>query len=219
MESDDMDTNYIEAHHIVDRYVQGTLDEAERDAFEVFMLENPSIANEVELAKGYQSGLKSQDADLAPAPRYEDGGAQVAAFWRPLAIAASAVVLVSTASTGFLLLGQTQTVGPLDAAPAESVVRLELLRSSNLRVFQNNRSAPMVLEIDTGRDADSSYELELVNKDRTYLTRLSSLRSTEGILTTRMTNLPDDSYTVSLRQSGSDEAVFVASFELISPQQ
>ena len=54
-----MDSNYIEQHLLIDRYLQGTLKEGENDAFEERMVWDKDLVDEVDLARQLREGLRA----------------------------------------------------------------------------------------------------------------------------------------------------------------
>ncbi|MEM1261256.1 MAG: hypothetical protein AAGH76_02540 [Pseudomonadota bacterium] len=89
----------IEEQHIVDRYVQGKLTSDQQRDFEIFMLDNPDIADQVEYARGMQAALKgSADELFAGIDVAQRSTAQPAFFQSPTwAMAATVLLGVSLA--------------------------------------------------------------------------------------------------------------------------
>jgi hypothetical protein len=83
-----MDRNYIEAHHVVARYLADQLSDPDREAFESFCRANPQMFREIEAAARFKVGLAKLD-ETKQLQAIVDGAPKAA---RPAAFRVAAVV-------------------------------------------------------------------------------------------------------------------------------
>lgn len=206
-----MDLETIESQHIVDRYVQGTLSDSERDEFEILMLENPSLAEDVEYARGMLRGMRASEGALNPAGgTSSDQG--VSGFWRTLAIAASALLVVSA---GWIGLQASAPSVSLDEN-YENVIRLETLRSSDEMVATAVDGQPITIEIDVDENASSVFQLRISQDEGAFDLILSNIKSIDGLISLRIIDAPQGRYHVSVLSSNQADTAREYTFQLKS---
>ena len=101
-----MDSNYIERHLLVDRYIQGKLDEHEQQAFEERLVWDKALVDEVELAERLRAGLKelsSARADVTEAPGFDLVAVASGLFAIPQFAAAASFLLAVSLTIGVLM--------------------------------------------------------------------------------------------------------------------
>ena len=210
-----MDLAYIDKHHVIDRYVQDKLDAQERDAFEIFMLEHPAVADDVELARGYLKAIDAQDSDLQAADSSQSDSDRVHKLWRPLAIAAS---VLFTVSLGLQSLGPNRvdpSTGQVTGAP-EQVIRLEVLRSDSIPRFAIDSGDMVKLEIEVDDSGQDSFSI-LIRKDGGDLEqRRESLSSDDGFVVVYIAHPPPGRYSATVERSGRGGSRGGYRFELYS---
>lgn len=159
-----MDRKHIDDHHIVDRFVRGTLKDEELTEFEIYMLDHPSILNEVDIAEVMQSALHEAKDDLLV---QRSASAQLAIrepFWfgRRYAMAATVLLAVSAVLGGSLYLQNTSMRRYMETP---SVITeefwLEPTRGDQLRVVQPSSTGPLLLRVDVGSAIAGTYSIEL----------------------------------------------------------
>ncbi len=153
-----MSRQYIDDHHIVDRYVRGQLPDAMVSAFERTYLEDPELQDQVELAEAMQAQMK-----LA-APRLEATakGSKKYGWWqRPQLLAAlvAAVFAIPLAYTSLSLLDARARL----KAPANVLATLSLgtVRGDGPDRFLLPANEPVVLRVDVGLQASGEYTVAI----------------------------------------------------------
>jgi anti-sigma factor RsiW len=111
-----MDHTYIEEHQIADRYVQGTLPEAERERFEDHYLSCPECLDRLELAESVQRGFQrmaAQDLERLSAARQLAVVAWLTRLGRSrqLAVLLAAVLVLAILPSGLVLRGNAGSSG------------------------------------------------------------------------------------------------------------
>ena len=142
-----MDRQFIEAHAVIERYLQGKLQPEEQEAFEKAYLGDPELLQQLELAEKLQQGmadLNAQGPVLAPQP-----------WLRHYAVAASVLLAVSVAFSVTLYRDNLSLQDSRSLVAGTSITRLPLIsvRSGNSGV--NVLTAPsdselVVLLVDSG---------------------------------------------------------------------
>lgn len=140
-----MNRQYIEAQHVLTRYLAGQLSEAEREAFETYYVEHPQVLQELELAAKLKLGLALMEdsGELAAAPRR----------YRLPGLAAAALVLVVIAAAIWF------------ARPGPAPVLAASL--SSLAQFRDARlttAATYTIERTRSRGFDARFELPIESR-------------------------------------------------------
>jgi len=86
-----MNRQYIDAQHVLTRYLAGQLSDAEREAFETYYVEHPQVLQELEIAAKLKLGLTlledSGELDAAPRRHWLPGLAAAALLLAVIAVA------------------------------------------------------------------------------------------------------------------------------------
>ena len=210
-----MDLAYIEKHHVIDRYVQDKLDDSEREAFEIFMLEHPSVADDVELARGYLKAIDAQDSDLQTARSQSGDARRVHKLWRPLAIAASVLLAVSFGLQSFGPGSVDRSTGQL-TAQSERVIRLEVLRSDSIPRFAIANDGVVKLEIEVDDSEPGSFTI-LIRKDGgEFELRREALAADNGFVVAHIAHPSPGRFSASVERAGGSESRRDYRFELYS---
>ena len=130
-----MDMNYIEQHLLVDRYIQGKLEESEQDAFEERLVWDQSLVEDVQLAEHLRDGLKgvsAAQADVADSPGFDLVATVAGLFAVPQFAAAASFLLAVTLTIG-VLTSPFVNLGGQSGTPAlqTDIVPLFTTRSEN----------------------------------------------------------------------------------------
>lgn len=169
-----MDRQYIESEHIIERYLAGQLTLEESEAFEVYCLEHPQIAEELEYARSLMGSLTVafEESD----DRTSDGKPDSSRFSGNQRL--SSVALVPTAAFSFavaigilvfwsLTTPRSTTVANPPVSPvAGPVISLGARRSVDM--FEPQRIAAgnvSIIDIETGADSFTHYKTRFLGPD------------------------------------------------------
>lgn len=127
-----MDRNYIQDHQVIERYRQGRLPEAELEAFEVYLIDHPDLAIELEADDRLTAGL----ADLDTGGELEQfRGARERTGWLSspqYAAAASVLLAVSLMFSGWLYQDKQRLEEIVAGGPAQTrVFGLDMVRAAD----------------------------------------------------------------------------------------
>ncbi|MEM9209729.1 MAG: hypothetical protein AAGA61_10810, partial [Pseudomonadota bacterium] len=146
-----MNRSYIDMHLAVDRYLRGTLTEAETAEFEERLVWDQALIDEVDVAQKLQEGLRAALArNEAASPVVAGLPSRIASVFRsPIyAAAASFLVAVGLTSTGMLSVPRQGDVSPAtDRMPTE-IVALYATRSNDAISVVVSENAWTVLLVD-----------------------------------------------------------------------
>jgi anti-sigma factor RsiW len=162
-------SNTSHAHDTVDQYLLNQLTEDERSAFEIRLLDDPELLDEVQRREAMINELKAAESELAqPVAGSVDSNNVIRLSFgqwlqQPMSIAASIVVAV-----GAIVILQAQDYDPSrdmtgsDLAVLGSSITLETLRGADNRITASG-TAPVLLSIDTGPTADGGFTVSLID--------------------------------------------------------
>jgi hypothetical protein len=147
-----MDSNYIEQHLLIDRYLRGTLKEGEIDAFEERLVWDQALVDEVDLAMHLREGLQA----AATAREYvaEPQGFNLAAMVMgilavPQYAAAASFLLAITLTAGVLMNPFVDLGGSRgNLASQTEIVPLLTVRSATVQTIHVDQNAWTVLLVD-----------------------------------------------------------------------
>ena len=189
-----MNRQYVIDNDLVSRYLRQELSEAEREAFEIFYLDDQDTLDELEalssldrtLGTGTSADVAAEDAPTAPpapssnvtrlptAEERRTSKPPTPAFtwlW-PLATAAALVIGVAIGIT----TGRSPQAGSAATLQSATVVHIELMRSSEQPVFAIPTDGDSVLLKVAVGGHDSTYRLSLAGPNGQSL-RSGSLRA------------------------------------------
>lgn len=141
-----MDRNYIERHLLVDRYIQGKLEETELDAFEERLVWDTELVDEVELAERLRAGLKDVSvakADVVEAPGFDLFAAVSGLFAVPQFAAAASFLLAMALTIGVM----TSPIVDLDGPPGTAASQTDIIPLFATRAF---RADVLSVKVDPG---------------------------------------------------------------------
>ena len=159
-----MDRQYIEAHAVIERYLQGKLRPEEQQAFEEAYLGDPELLEEVELAEKLQQGM----ADL------DERGAIPGSRPRPLtsyfAVAASVLLAVSVGFSVSLYRENLSLQNSANLVAGASLTRLPLIAVRGSAGGVNILAAPseddlVVLLADSGFESYTDFRVTVIRQD------------------------------------------------------
>ncbi len=205
-----MDKTYIDDQQVVARYVQGKLTGEELNAFEIYMLDNPGIVDEIEYAKGMQESLESAKHELFGAEASQSLAPSHTGFWLSRKHATAATVLLAVTLT-FSAYLYRQTGGLQDEIEAlqnpislVEDVWLEPVRSARARVIESRRGTALVLRVDISATQARSYSAEIRGNGGDYLWTQSDIRPDgEQSIRLLLSNLPPGEYRLFVTASDS----------------
>ncbi|MEM8981441.1 MAG: hypothetical protein AAGC71_00350 [Pseudomonadota bacterium] len=157
-----MDKATIETQHLVDRYVQGKLSSEEQREFEIFMLDNPDIADQVEYARGMQSALQDETSQLfADIDTGQRKTGRQTFFQSPTWAMAATVLLGASIAWNVAREWQEPSVGqPL---PVTQEVWLEPARSEDSTYEIAADPAGVLVNIDVAATPATAYRVDLLD--------------------------------------------------------
>lgn len=204
-----MDRDYIDAHHVVDRYVLGKLSDADTDAFERAMLDDPGLQDQVELAEAMQAQIKLAAPRLEPVPT--PALEPIAPWYRRLSLVTMAMAL----ALGLPLLSSLSTISELRreiAAPVAlgPAIFLDTTRGT-VQATRVPANQPVVLRIDIGPAASGAYLLKMDGHSDTEITAYPDQRHRVSMLVKALT---PGRYSVEIRSV--EDTTAAMSFEVIA---
>jgi len=147
-----MDSNYIEQHLLIDRYLQGTLKEGEKDAFEERLVWDQELVDELDLAEHLREGLRAAATarEYVAKPRGFNLAAMVAGMFAvPQYAAAASFVLAVMLTAGVLLNPFVNTGGSQGYTTAQTeIVPLLAVRGASISTINVDENAWTVLLVD-----------------------------------------------------------------------
>ncbi len=151
-----VDRSEIDSNHVIERYLAGQLSDGETEAFEIYCLENPEVADDLEYVRALKAGLRDSEVTLEP-DRADDGSWLRSPAY---AIAASVVAAVGLAGTAFFA-SKPGPDYPTGGVLAGEFV-LERMRSSDLLEFDiGDGTGTMLLHIDVGPNPLPPYRVSI----------------------------------------------------------
>lgn len=162
-----MDSNYIEQHLLIDRYLQGTLKEGEKDAFEERMVWDKDLVDQVDLAEHLREGLRAAATarEYVAEPRGFNLAALVTGILTVPQYAAAAASALAVMLTAGVLLNPSVNIGGSQGTTAmqTDIVPLLAVRSGSVQTIDVDQNAWTVLLVDVMGD-HTSYRVT-VRKD------------------------------------------------------
>jgi len=147
-----MDSNYIEQHLLIDRYLQGTLEKGEKDALEERLVWDEALVDELDLAEHLRDGLRAAATvrEYVAEPRgFNLAAIGTSIFAVPQYAAAASFLLAVTLTIG-VLLNPAVNIGGLKGylATQIEIVPLLAVRSATVQTINVDRNAWTVLLVD-----------------------------------------------------------------------
>lgn len=154
-----MDRKYMDMHLVIDRYLQGSLEEGALAEFEERLVWDHELIDELDLAERLREGLRESVADEKYTAGHGNRGivARLSGLWSvPQYAAAASFLLAVTLTTAVLLnpLGPDSDFGGNQVAPTE-IVPLLVVRSATAQTIVVNENAWTVLLVDVAGNYDS----------------------------------------------------------------
>ena len=212
----------IDANHLVDRYVQGELSGSERESFEIYMLEHPDIADDVEFARSFVAAVKESDelreqyASSKSRPAYSP-------FWKPVAIAAMFLLAISLSLVGYILGAADPRSSELRFSESPVQVDdseiLEVLRGRSLPAIELRPGRSVLIEADVAGDPSATYAFELRNADGSFVMQRSGLLAEDGLLAVQLVDPPQGRYSLRITASADTTVVAEYRFDLVVRQR
>lgn len=170
-----MDLKYIEANHVIERYLAGRLAPEQAEAFEVYCLEHPEVADELEYARVLKQNLQTE------LPKFRRGAAQTSPrasgsllqWWQSPIAALSAAAMV-----GILVFwnftrsesGSTATEAGIVVSPvAGPVISVGARRSANspgvTTIGAMGAQGTVIVDLEIGVSDYSEYKVVFLGPD------------------------------------------------------
>lgn len=142
-----MNRRYIELHLLTDRYLQGTLSEAETADFEERLLWDKELMDEVDIAQHLREGLRTTGVAELKATKASPSGF-LSTIWTVPQYAAAASFLLAVVLTSLVFLDPAPPDIPGDASAAD-IVPLEVVRSSSRSTvtFKSDRTTVLLVGV------------------------------------------------------------------------
>jgi hypothetical protein len=151
-----MDRNYIEQHLLVDRYIQGKLEENDKAAFEERLVWDAALVDEVELAERLRVGLKAVSAaksDIVEKPGFDLVAAVSGLFAVPQFAAAASFLLAVTLTISIMSLSFVQSGDQVEMPARQTdIVPLFATRGNDVISINVDSGAWIVLLVDVMGD-------------------------------------------------------------------
>jgi hypothetical protein len=167
-----MDSAYVSQRQVVERYVRGTLTPEETEAFEIYMLEHPETAEDVEYERGLQEALAGAQDLLQPAGTA--AGKPAGGFWlRPsYAMAATVLLAVTAVASVSQWRINSRLTSEIDLLRAPAVladeIRLESMRGAAPLIVESRPGQRLLLSVAVDADSRGPYALQLRSADGAF---------------------------------------------------
>ena len=147
-----MDSNYIEQHLLIDRYLRGTLENGERDALEERLVWDKTLVDELDLAERLRESLRdaATNREYVAKPRGFDLVAMVTGFLSVPQYAAATSFVFAAMLTAGVLLNPSVNIGGSQGDPAAQteIVPLLTVRGASVQTVNVDKNAWTVLLVD-----------------------------------------------------------------------
>ena len=193
-----MDRTYIEAHHVIDRYLMGQLSADEKNAFEQAYLDDPELLDQLQRAQAMHAELKKAELQLSG----KMGPSRSAARWmyRP-AFALSALMLfgASLVLSGFLYseLRSQRSVSIVPIAVGNEVW-LEQTRGQTDHLKTVPVNGPVILRIDIGPNDARSYSVDIGRQSGEVQTFTGLTADSENSLRLLVRDMEEGQYSITV---------------------
>lgn len=178
----------------VDRYLRDELDDDERDAFELELMDSPELSKSLAAAMGMQQALELDEAHLSDTDPGEISPLGPLRGWRTFALAASLVLAVFSTTMYWRTSHQLSAL----QAPVGQVltVPVEVMRSAN------DIEAPRAVAIpDEATLVLFDIEIPADHSDEPVLNMRLSTRAGQEIMSWQSNPLPSGNHNVAVRAS------------------
>jgi hypothetical protein len=137
----------MELHLLTDRYLQGTLSEAETAEFEERLLWDSELVDELDIAQQLRDGLRAAGISELKSAGTSPGGF-LRSIWAVPQYAAAASFLLAVALTSLVFLGPAPSDMARGASSAD-IVPLEVVRSSSRPtvMFKSDRTTVLLVGV------------------------------------------------------------------------
>jgi anti-sigma factor RsiW len=171
-----MDAKLIAERHVIERYLAGQLSDAEADAFEVLLEEQPDLARDVERIARMKTGFAvlERNGELAQLLARREAPRARTVAW----IAAAAALLLALGFVAFRNTGTTPPVllatslkalsppgAPVPLRASVALARARGMGADAELVSSGAESGAAQLELATGGRAAATYAIELLTLD------------------------------------------------------
>ena len=170
-----LDRDTIDQNHVVDRYVRGSLSDAEREQFEIYLLDHPEIVDELLYAKSMQETISTELQDPVPDRPVQEDSRQPGGFWlgRACTMAATVVFAMMFGYSAYLHTKMGTLMGD-DAnqsipGPVSTILDLQPMRGGTDVGHVEVGGNSLVVTADVGYADSDSFSVVLTGVDSNYL--------------------------------------------------
>jgi hypothetical protein len=154
-----IDRTYIDEHDIAQRYLHGGLTPEESEEFEVYILENPEILEELELSEAMKKFMPKPDSETQGFKYLQSK------LWSILFPAT--VLAVAFSALAFMLIPSLQFEAPRSYGQTE-IVYLSSMRSGDTSTYTvDGTTEQLVLVLNAQQDGSTLFDVEATFADRT----------------------------------------------------
>ena len=214
-----MDKAYVARENVIERYVRGTLPANELADFEIFMIEHPDIAEQVEYARGLDDGMRRAREEFFVADTASH--ARTPAFWqKPQFATAATLLLVSfTFATTWLYQRGSTLSSEIERLRAPAGVSrniwLEALRGGGEVLIERRAGEPVLLHTIVDGPVGGLYRVELFDEGgRSVWIETDVAASDEPAVSLFIRDLPDGRYRVTVTANDGEQLAADRAFRL-----
>ena len=211
-----MDRSLIAADHVVDRYVMNKLTSDELEAFEIALLDDPNLQNQVDIARAMQSSLKVAKTALEAKPSRSPLMSMLATPAFGATAAALCLLSLFTSAMLFSRLGAVNTPSPPELSSVNEV-RMEQVRGESGGIEIDLSKGPTILRFDVGPLGVENFKVKLTDGARDFSDEVIVHKASDNSLTILLQNLNPSTYDVVvsvLRADGTEAEIGVYRVEI-----
>lgn len=216
-----MNTEYEQFNQVVDRYVGGLLEEPERSEFEIYLLDHPELAVDVDYASGFFRSIKrlENDENYFSTERKQSVEKRSLFSNRRSAIAATFVLVVCGALFPMFYQHSSNLSSEIERLKSPVVLTeeiwLESTRSGSGPRFTIPEDTGLILRVDAGpaQSVPLSVALEAIDSDY-YWSRDNLQADSEQSIRLQLANVPPGRYRLVVSKKDVSEPIIVHKFVL-----
>lgn len=194
-----MDRAYIDANHLVDRYVQGKLSDTELEEFEIYMLEHPEIVDDIEFAKGMQSSMSSAGKELFAGDRIAVSQSMLGS---PYALAATVLLALSLSFSGYQYLKIEELENEIAHSGSPASIGheyyLETVRGESDFTIEQQKRRAVIIRADVGVAEAESWSVELRSEELGVIWKQDGLKAQEHLVSILLGKVPTGKFTLQI---------------------
>lgn len=179
-----MDTNYLDEHDVIQRYIRRALNDDELAAFEILLISRPELIDEIETQRLINASFKEQLAGRGYKPGiYAEHIDPLLRKSLPLAAGIVVALLIGLNTPGFRgkdsatpsnIVTDTVVLQALRSGAAQQTIDMTTLTASGMTTV----TLPVHIDVGPQLSADQRYSLQLVGVDGKALVQATALAAT-----------------------------------------